>query len=74
MKLIKVSLPGWMIEVASEEDAAKKLWPHICGLCRKPTYWDDDNPESGLICEPAIEYNLSSMLNSPCGCEYEYHE
>ena len=61
MKLIKISSPGWEIDVKDEQKAAEKLWPWICEACRNSD--DEDFP-------PAREGDLASMLNSCCGCEF----
>jgi len=65
MKLIKISAPGWEIDVKDEQEAAEKLWPWICGPCRDGWKYDDDVSE-----EPATENDLDSMLMSCCGCEF----
>lgn len=62
MKLIKLSSPGFDIEVKNETEAATKLWPYICMACRL------DDPETET--RAARLDDLQSMLNSACGCEF----
>lgn len=60
--LTKMSDPGWEMET---NDPAKVLWPHICNSCR-----EDWIVEGEIICKAAVEDDVFSMLETPCGAEF----
>ena len=74
MKLIKASEPGWEKDVDTRYEACKILWPHICGSCRDGLFGYLEDGSQDYFGPPATEYDLDSMLSTPCGCEFWLEE
>lgn len=74
VKLIKLSVPGWIKTYNNDIDLKAELYSHICMNCRSGHIEQLDDGE-WEVWKPVDENSdIGDMLATACGCEYDIEE